>query len=258
MKSAQPMRTKCWGFLSWCLSSSSHPPLLASSGENFVHQQQQQKGHDIIFRNATVTIQVFALNLAKKAHELKVEKKKADKLLYQMLPPTVALSLQRKKRVNAESYASVTIYFSDIVEFPHIVAESNPMEVVTLLNSLYKLFDARIDHYDVYKVETINDSYMVASGLPVKNGNKHAAEIATMALDLMAGSAVFIIPHRPTERLQLRCDRCLLSALFDILSGLGYTLALCCLVWLAVRCPATACLGTQSTPPRGWRPRGSR
>ena len=156
------------------------------------------------FRNATVTIQVFALNLAKKAHELKVEKKKADKLLYQMLPPTVALSLQRKKRVNAESYASVTIYFSDIVEFPHIVAESNPMEVVTLLNSLYKLFDARIDHYDVYKVETINDSYMVASGLPVKNGNKHAAEIATMALDLMAGSAVFIIPHRPTERLQLR------------------------------------------------------
>ena len=78
------------------------------------------------------------------------------------------------------------------------------MEVVTLLNSLYKLFDARIDHYDVYKVETINDSYMVASGLPVKNGNKHAVEIATMALDLMAGSAVFIIPHRPAERLQLR------------------------------------------------------
>ena len=56
----------------------------------------------------------------------------------------------------------------------------------------------------VLKVETINDSYMVASGLPVKNGNKHAAEIATMALDLMAGSGVFIIPHRPSERLQLR------------------------------------------------------
>ena len=56
----------------------------------------------------------------------------------------------------------------------------------------------------IHKVETINDSYMVASGLPVKNGNKHAAEIATMALDLMSGSGVFIIPHRPSERLQLR------------------------------------------------------
>ena len=46
------------------------------------------------------------------------------------------------------------------------------------------------------EVETINDSYMVASGLPVKNGNKHAAEIATMALDLLAGSCIFVVPHR--------------------------------------------------------------
>ena len=68
-------------------------------------------------RNATVTIQVFALNLAKKAHELKVEKKKADKLLIQMLPPTVAMSLQQKKKVNAESFGSVTIYFRN---FPFI------------------------------------------------------------------------------------------------------------------------------------------
>ena len=157
-----------------------------------------------LVRNATVTIQIFSLNLAKKAHELKVEKKKADKLLFQMLPPTVAIALQQKKQVNAESYESVTIYFSDIVEFHTLAAESTPMEVVTLLNSLYKIFDARIDRYDVYKVETINDSYMVASGLPVKNGNKHAAEIATMALDLLSGAAKFVVPHRPAEKLQLR------------------------------------------------------
>ena len=97
-------------------------------------------------------------------------------------------------------FDTVSRWFYNIV----LAVESTPMEVVTLLNSLYKLFDARIDRYDVYKVETINDSYMVASGLPVRNGNKHAAEIATMALDLLSGSSFFVVPHRPQDKLQLR------------------------------------------------------
>ena len=43
----------------------------------------------------------------------------------------------------------------------------------------------RIESNDVYKVETINDSYMVASGLPERNGDRHAAEIANLCLELM-------------------------------------------------------------------------
>ena len=138
------------------------------------------------------------------------------------------------------------------------IVESTPMEVVTLLNSLYKLFDARIDRYDVYKVETINDSYMVASGLPVKNGNKHAAEIATMALDLLAGSSFFVVPHRPQDKLQLRLassDKVRLLTI--ILLGLGSTPGRWCPGWWGARCRGTVSLVTPSTPPAGWRPPGS-
>ncbi|KAK0174544.1 hypothetical protein PV327_010304 [Microctonus hyperodae] len=158
----------------------------------------------VLVRNAVATIQMYASNLAQKARELKREKRKSDTLLFQMLPPSVAQQLKQTQQVPAEHYEAVTVYFSDIVGFTEIAAENTPLEIVTFLNSIYKLFDARIECYDVYKVETIGDSYMVASGLPVRNGDKHVSEIATMALDLLAASSVFQIPKRPGERLQIR------------------------------------------------------
>ncbi|XP_018792582.1 PREDICTED: uncharacterized protein LOC108971164 [Bactrocera latifrons] len=158
----------------------------------------------ILVKNAAATIQMYAVNLAQKAKELKREKRKSDSLLFQMLPPSVAMQLKQTQQVPAEMYEAVTVYFSDIVGFTEIAARCTPLEVVTFLNSIYRVFDDRIECYDVYKVETIGDSYMVASGLPVKNGEKHVSEIATMALDLLDASSFFKIP-RSTGTLQIRC-----------------------------------------------------
>ncbi|CAG9786914.1 unnamed protein product [Diatraea saccharalis] len=77
-------------------------------------------------------------------------------------------------------------------------------QVISFLNSVYKLFDERIECYDVYKIETIGDSYMVASGLPVRNGSKHATEIASMALELLEATAMCRLPHRPDQTLCMR------------------------------------------------------
>ncbi|XP_024939360.1 atrial natriuretic peptide receptor 1 isoform X7 [Cephus cinctus] len=132
------------------------------------------------------------------------EKRKCEELLYQLLPKSVALQLILGQSVIAETYDQVTIYFSDIVGFTSLSAESTPLQVVDLLNDLYTCFDSIIENFDVYKVETIGDAYMVVSGLPVRNGMNHAREIARMSLALRDTVMTFRIRHRPNEQLKLR------------------------------------------------------
>ncbi|EDV28199.1 uncharacterized protein TRIADDRAFT_21495, partial [Trichoplax adhaerens] len=142
--------------------------------------------------------------VADRTRELNEEKKKTDELLYRMLPRIVAEQLKKGQTVTAESFEQVTIFFSDIVGFTALAASSTPLQVVSLLNDLYTCFDNVADMYDVYKVETIGDAYMVVSGLPIRNGNRHAGEVATFALDLLHCVRNFQIPHIPGKQLQLR------------------------------------------------------
>lgn len=167
-----------------------------------------KEGSTSILNNLLSRMEQYANNLENLVEERTQayleEKRKAENLLYQILPHSVADQLKRGETVQAEAFDSVTIYFSDIVGFTSMSAESTPLQVVTLLNDLYTCFDAIIDNFDVYKVETIGDAYMVVSGLPVRNGKLHAREIASMSLALLEQVKTFKIRHRPNDQLRLR------------------------------------------------------
>uniref|UniRef100_A0AAR2IM52 Guanylate cyclase n=1 Tax=Pygocentrus nattereri TaxID=42514 RepID=A0AAR2IM52_PYGNA len=142
--------------------------------------------------------------IRERTEELEVERQKTDALVAQMLPKSVALALKTGKPVVPEHFSEATLYFSDIVGFTTISALSDPIEVVDLLNDLYTLFDSIIGMHDVYKVETIGDAYMVASGVPSRNGNRHAAEMANMSLDILSCIGTFRMRHMPTVKVRIR------------------------------------------------------
>lgn len=80
-------------------------------------------------------------------------------LLNEVLPQQIAEKLFNGQPVLPEFYECVTIYFSDIVGFTSISACSTPIEVMTFLNDLWLAFDAIIDKFDCYKVDTIGECH---------------------------------------------------------------------------------------------------
>jgi adenylate cyclase len=121
--------------------------------------------------------------VATRTGELKQEKDRSEKLLLNILPATIAERLKHNDSTPAEHFEEATILFADIVGFTNLSAKLEPMELVTGLNQIFSAFDQLADKYELEKIKTIGDAYMVAGGLPLPNAN-HAQAIASMALDM--------------------------------------------------------------------------
>ncbi|OQR70811.1 guanylate cyclase soluble subunit beta-1-like [Tropilaelaps mercedesae] len=138
----------------------------------------------------TKNLEVLTDKLQQTYSDLEDEKKKTDRVLYSILPPSVANELRHNRPVPAKKYDQVTILFSGVVGFTDYCrrhADSHgAMKIVKLLNDIYTSFDILTDprtNPNVYKVETIGDKYMAVSGLP-DPCECHAKRIAQLALDL--------------------------------------------------------------------------
>jgi len=85
------------------------------------------------------------------------------------LDVTKALSsVEAIGRTMARIHPNVTILFTDIVGFTSMSQSCLPYEVMHFLHSLFTAFDDLIDmDSHLWKVETIGDAFMVASGLNV-------------------------------------------------------------------------------------------
>ncbi|MCP5280965.1 MAG: hypothetical protein H6930_05120 [Rhodoferax sp.] len=117
-------------------------------------------------------------DLYRQQQRVEQERERADKVLYNALPMSIADELKRNNVVKAEKYPRMAVLFVDIVGFTDFSANRPPHAVVEILNEIFCLFDTLVDRYDVEKIKTIGDAYMVV-------GKVDAAPVAQLALDML-------------------------------------------------------------------------
>jgi adenylate cyclase len=127
---------------------------------------------------------VFANERRTALAALRVEQERAENLLLNILPRSIAERLKARDRPIADQFDSASILFADVVDFTPWSERLPPPEVVGYLDRLFTHFDALAERYGLEKIKTIGDCYMVAAGVPTPRVD-HARVLALLALDML-------------------------------------------------------------------------
>ena len=121
---------------------------------------------------------------------LAAEKARAEELLLNVLPESIAERLKSGQRPIADGFAQVSVLFADIVGFTKMSERISPVELVDRLNRIFSSFDDLADKLKLEKIKTIGDAYMVAGGLH-SHEYDHAQMIAEMSLGMQRRATEF-------------------------------------------------------------------
>ncbi len=119
------------------------------------------------------------------AREIEQANRENERLLLNILPPSIARRLRSGEMVIADRFDEMTVLFADVVGFTQLSARLSPTEVVDLLNRCFSTFDRLADRYELEKIKTIGDAYMVVGGL-TPDATDHPERVADMGLEMIA------------------------------------------------------------------------
>ena len=134
-----------------------------------------------------------------RTHELNAEREKSERLLQNMLPPSVAKRLKNGETIADRHQASVM--FVDMVGFTKWASQLSASQLVEYLGLIFGEFDVITRQHGLEKIKTIGDSYMAAAGLPEAQSD-HANRAVLAGLDIIA--AVGVIREHMGIDLQVR------------------------------------------------------
>ena len=139
----------------------------------------------LLYENLEQKVAERTEQIARQKDQIEQEKHKSDQLLLNILPAETAEELKRLGTAQPRLYPSVSVLFTDFVNFSKACEHLGADELVEEIHYYYSAFDDILTQYNLEKIKTIGDSYMCAGGLPVENAT-HALDTVRAALAMQA------------------------------------------------------------------------
>ena len=103
------------------------------------------------------------LDLYRQTRRAQAEHARADELLHNVLPLTVAEELKRERRIAARKFQNLGVLFADIAGFTRYANRLPPEALLLVLDEIFTAFDALVERHGVEKIKTIGDAYMAVA-----------------------------------------------------------------------------------------------
>ena len=100
-----------------------------------------------------------------KYHKSRIELKKDNLIMANLIPDFVRAKMQRGERGAAYGYEEVTICFCDISNFDELMAKLSPKDIISFLDEFYSVLDQFCQLHGLQKIETVGKTYMAAGGI---------------------------------------------------------------------------------------------
>ncbi|MEM6346803.1 MAG: adenylate/guanylate cyclase domain-containing protein [Bacteroidota bacterium] len=112
--------------------------------------------------------------------EIRAEQQRAEDLLLNILPPSVARELKENGKTQLVFFEEVSILFTDFKGFTNIVASIPGRKLVQELDEIFQAYDDIIEEVGLEKIQTVGDAYLAACGVPDPDPD-HANKCVTAA-----------------------------------------------------------------------------
>lgn len=116
----------------------------------------------------------------------RIAEARADELLLNAIPASIAARLKHGEDRIAESYPETTVLFADVEGFTAWTHQTDPERVIELLDDLFTRLDAVAAEAGIEKLKTIGDSYMAVAGAPLAREDHAMAVIGAARRMLLA------------------------------------------------------------------------